>query len=108
MISTDQIKFTSMIARLILHAEHLGYGLTFGDAYRDPRVFGEVGEDIGYGEPRSNHKKRLAVDFNIFIDGVYIFDPKPYEELHKYWVTIGGATLENDLNHFSINYRGMI
>ena len=107
-LSQTQIEFTSMIARLILHAEQLGYGLTFGDAYRDKRVFGEVGEAKGYGNPRSNHKKRLAVDFNLFKDGAYTTDPKPYEELHDYWRSIGGATIETDLNHFSINYRGMI
>lgn len=107
-LSQTQIEFTSMIARLILHAEQLGFGLTFGDAYRDPRVFGKEKEDKGYGHPNSNHKRRLAVDFNLFRDGIYIFDPKPYERLHEYWRSIGGATIEDDLNHFSIDYRGMI
>ena len=50
-----------MIALLILHAEMLGYKLTFGDAYRDPRVT--------YGHKDSLHRKRLAVDLNLFLDG---------------------------------------
>ena len=107
-LSDEQIRFTGMVARLILHAEQLGYGLTLGDGYRDPRVFGSIGVSEGYGHPESNHKRRLAVDFNLFDDGVYVIDPKPYEELHEYWRSIGGSTIEDDLNHFSIKYRGIV
>lgn len=106
-LSDLQIQHTKMIARLILHAEQLGYGLTWGDAYRDPKVFGEEGVSKGYGHPNSNHKRRLAVDFNLFKDGAYVQEDGPYEELHKYWRSIGGCSIDNDLNHFSIEYKGM-
>ena len=32
-----------MIAQLVIFAYSKGYELTYGDAYRDPRVFGDAG-----------------------------------------------------------------
>jgi len=96
-----------MIAMLILYAKFvLKYDLTFGDAYRDPRVHGEVGINKSYSSAYSNHKRRLAVDFNIFVDGQYVTADKYYKSLHKFWSLIGGITLNDDLNHFSILYKG--
>jgi len=59
-----QSRFVEMVARLIRHAYNEGYELTFGDAYRDPRC--------PYGSEVSLHKKRLAVDLNLFKDGKYL------------------------------------
>ncbi len=103
-----QIEFSRKIASLIAHAYTLGYGITLGDAYRDPRVFGDTSESIGYGHANSNHKRRLAIDLNIFIDGEYITDNLPYKKLHSFWKLLGGSMIENDLNHFSIKYKGQI
>jgi len=105
-LSDKQIRFTKMIAQLIIYADSLGYGLTFGDAYRSPKVFGERGEEKGYGEAYSNHKVRLAVDFNLFIDGRYVTEDKPYQYLHDFWKLLGGETIKNDLNHFSLQHEG--
>ena len=44
-LSELQQKFVRMVVQdLIPMAWLLGYEVTFGDAYRDPRVHGEVGE----------------------------------------------------------------
>ena len=48
-----------------------GYELTDGDAYRDPRVHGKKGEKKSYSHKDSQHKERLARDYNLFIDGIY-------------------------------------
>jgi len=96
-----QARFTHMIALLILHAEQLGYELTFGDAYRDPRV--------KYGHKNSLHRKRLAVDFNLFKDDVYYTATIYYLELGLYWESIGG-TWGGEFNvggHFSLEHEGM-
>ena len=61
-----------MVAQLIDKAHELGYELTFGDAYRDPRVHGEQGVKKSYSEGRSAHKHRLAVDLNLFKDGTFL------------------------------------
>jgi hypothetical protein len=90
-----------MVALLILHAEQLGYELTFGDAYRDPRAI--------YGKWKSLHRKRLAVDFNLFKDGVYLTQTEDYEPLGLYWESIGGSWggRFNDGNHFSLEHGGV-
>jgi hypothetical protein len=98
-----------MIAKLIVFAYEAGYELTFGDAFRDPRVHGELGVKGGYGHKNSNHKNRLAVDLNLFKDGVYLTATSGYEKLGEFWESIGGCWggRFSDGNHFSIEWKGM-
>jgi hypothetical protein len=97
-----------MIAELILWAYDQGYEVTFGDAYRDPRVFGYVGESKGYGRSRSNHKIRLAIDLNLFKEGKYLRNTSDHEPLGKKWEEMGGAWggRFNDGNHYSLEHQG--
>ena len=71
--------------------------LTFGDAYRDPRVM------FPYGKPHSLHKSRLAIDFNVFKDGRYL-SGQGYPSLGEFWESIGGSWggRWGDPNHFSL------
>ncbi len=92
-IAKKQQRFSQLVARLILHADILGYDVTFGDAYRDERC--------GYGHPKSLHRWRLAIDLNLFKDGIYLTDWAAHEALHDYWDTIGGAPrIADDMNHY--------
>lgn len=104
-----QSKFVLMIAKLIYKAESLGYELTFGDAYRDPRVFGILKEKKGYGEASSCHKLRLAIDFNLFINGVFQTTTEAHRPLGEYWESLGGSWggRFNDANHYSLEHEGM-
>jgi len=99
-----------MVADLIIYAYDHGYELTFGDAYRDPRLHGDMGEPRGYGRPRSNHKARLAVDFNLFKDGVFLQTTEDHLPLGEYWESIGGSWGgrfgSGDGNHYSLEYQG--
>lgn len=96
-----QSKFAHMIALLILYAEQLGYEVTFGDCYRDPRC--------DYGHPDSNHRKRLAVDLNLFKDGEYLTSDEAHSELREFWKSIGGAGVINgDANHYSLEHNGIV
>ena len=67
-----QSKFAEMAAKLILKAIEMGYEVTLGDAYRDPRLHGELGVKKGYGAANSFHKTRLAIDLNLFKDGFFL------------------------------------
>ena len=100
-----------MVRDLITFAYAEGYELTFGDAYRDPRVFGTFGskKEGAYGRWKSNHKRRLAVDFNLFKDGVYLTKSEDYTSLGEYWESLGGSWggRFNDGNHFSIQFQGI-
>lgn len=95
-----QSKFVKMVALLILHAEQLGYEITFGDAYRDKRVT--------YGSLKSLHRKRLAIDLNLFKNGEYLTTTKDHMPLGKYWESIGGSWggRFGDGNHYSIEHNG--
>jgi hypothetical protein len=113
-LSGVQRKFTRDIADLVIYAyEELGYELTYGDAYRSPRVHGDQGERgaATYGRTWSAHKQRLAVDFNLFIDGEYQQSTAAFAELGEYWLTLdpdnvwGGDF--DDGNHFSRRYNGI-
>ena len=102
-LSGKQQEFTQAIGKLIEQAYLLGYGLTFGDAFRGPSV--------PYGHPQSCHRKRLAVDFNLFKDGKYLTETEDYLELGEYWESLhpyarwGGRF--NDGNHFSFTHDGV-
>lgn len=99
-LGEKQRKFTLMVATLIAWAYENGYELTFGDAYRDPRT--------KYGHRDSLHRKRLAIDFNLFIDGVWQSDGTGHDRLHDEWDRLGGAKrIPNDLNHYSLARNGM-
>ena len=107
-LGAKQRKFTLMVSHLIEFAYLQGYELTFGDAYRDPRVFGNQGEKEGYGRSRSNHKLRLAVDLNLFKDGHYLSETIDHEFLGLFWEEMGGAWggRFNDGNHYSLEHNG--
>jgi len=101
----EQTAFARGVAWLIDKANEMGYEVTLGDAYRDPRVFGDIGVRKGYGESASFHKKRLAIDLNLFKDGKFLQGSNDHEPLGKAWegynpkATWGGRF--NDGNHYS-------
>lgn len=101
-LRTKQSIFAQRVALLIQIANAMGYEVTLGDAYRDPRVFGAVGESKGYGNAKSKHKQRLAIDLNLFKDGVYLKTTEDHRPLGEWWESIGGVWggRFNDGNHY--------
>jgi len=97
-----QEKHTYRIGLLLLFAHNAGIGLTQGDAFRDPRVHGEIGVKMAYGHKNSCHKLKLANDLNAI-------DDQEHVTLHDEWDRLGGAKrLLNDMNHYSSGWKGMI
>lgn len=103
-----QRQHTLMIAKLIFFAYENGYELTWGDAYRDPRLHGEPGKKQGYGAANSNHKLRLAVDLNLFKDGAYLTSSEDHRPLGEFWESMGGTWggRFGDGNHYSLEWQG--
>lgn len=101
----QQSIFARKVADLIIHAETLGYEVTLGDAYRDPRVHGAMGVKKGYGAAGSFHKQRLAIDLNLFKHGEYLAGTEAHRELGEWWEshggTWGGRFKQPDGNHYS-------
>ncbi|HFO5822228.1 TPA: M15 family metallopeptidase, partial [Escherichia coli] len=87
-----------------------GYRLTFGEAYRTPEQ-AALNAKSGKGIRNSLHTLRLAVDFNLFINGKYQADTDAYRPLGEYWESIGGTWggrfSRADGNHFSLEHNGM-
>lgn len=111
-LSDKQQKFTRLVGLLISWCNARGYGLTFGEAYRTPEQ-AALNAKTGKGIANSLHRIRLAVDFNLFIDGKYQTDSMAYKPLGDYWKKLdpecrwGGDFRKPDGNHFSLENEGV-
>lgn len=111
-LSQLQRLFMRLVPKLINWAYDNGYELTLGDGYRDPRVFGEVGVVKGYGHKSSCHKSRLAIDLNLFKNGVFLQLSSDHAPLGAYWKSLhplcrwGGDFSTPDGNHYSMEWQG--
>ncbi|RQM39124.1 M15 family metallopeptidase [Erwinia psidii] len=109
-LSEKQAVFSVMVAKLIFRADECGYRLTFGEAYRTAEQ-AALNAKNGRGIARSLHTQRLAVDFNLFINGEYRTDSAAYLPLGEYWESIGGSWggrfKQPDGNHFSLEHNGV-
>ena len=109
-LGVKQRRFAKGVALLLARAHELGYEVTLGDAYRDPRLHGNMGVKQGYGHRNSCHKVRLAIDLNLFKDGEFLEQSSDHEPLGKWWESLGpdycwGGRF-NDVNHYSISHGG--
>lgn len=109
-LSEKQQLFTKLIAQLILWADEKGLRLTFGEAYRTPEQ-AALNAKSGKGIANSLHTQRLAIDLNLFKNGIYQTDSAAYKELGLYWESLGGAWggrfSRPDGNHFSLEHNGV-
>lgn len=107
-----QEEFAQQTANLIKKASQLGYGVTFGEAYRTPEQ-AALNAAKGSGISNSLHTERLAIDLNLFKDGIYIQDDTGHRELGTWWKTIGpmyrwgGDFKKPDPNHYSLSPDGV-
>lgn len=109
-LGDKQRLFSMLLAELVLWAYDNGYEVTFGDFYRDSRVFGPVGVKKAYSSANSCHKSRLAADLNLFKDGKYLTKTEDHRPLGEIWESKhelcrwGGRF--NDGNHYSMEHNG--
>jgi len=109
-LSQHQRAFTRDIGYLIEFAYESGRELTFNEALRTPaqQWLYYNGRDIENGQlvraPRrswtlnSQHLKKLAVDFNLFVDGEYQGTTEAHQPLGEFWEAL------NDLNRWGGNF----
>jgi hypothetical protein len=115
-----QSKFTFNQSLLVRWAYAHGYELTDGDAYRDPLLaklnsglYGLIEKATGAiewlarrGSKNSLHCRRLAKDYNLFRNGMYLSSTEHHRELGRHWETLhpfnrwGGRY--NDGNHYEM------
>lgn len=97
--------FAVNVAHLILHINECGYSCTFGEAWRTPEMAAMYAQQ-GKGIKNSLHCIRLAVDLNLFKNGVYLPQTEAHRPFGEYWEKLnalnrwGGRF--NDGNHYEM------
>lgn len=126
-LSEKQRIFTKNVALLILKSYELGIELTLGEAYRTQSQvqLNYYGFDVHFDKNQgvliatkrkptsktlnSYHPKRLAIDFNFFIDGKLTYTDPKLKELGDYWESLhpknvwGGNWKFKDTPHFQMS-----
>lgn len=111
MSRAQQSEFAKLVPRLIDKAFAMGFEVTLGDAFRDPRVHGALGVKMGYGHPKSAHKQKMAIDLNLFKAGVFQDSTEAHAPLGEWWekqhplARWGGRF--SDGNHYSFEVDGV-
>lgn len=94
-----QEKFSLMIAKLIIWAYENGYQIRLGEGYDD--------DNTGHMKG-SLHYIKLALDINLFRDGVLLGEAD-HNRLHDAWDALGGGKrIPHDLNHYSLGWEGRL
>ena len=108
-LGESERQFTRMVGELIAWAYAHGYELSFGEAWRTPEQSAyNVAHGLGIGN--SLHRDRLAVDFNLFRDGVFLSSTSDHLPLGVFWEGLGGSWggrfSKPDGNHYSLSWGG--
>ena len=107
-----QFEFARLVPRLIDKAYELGYTVTLGECQRSKEEAARLAK-TGLGIKNSLHIIRLAIDINLFRDGIYLTDIEPHRALGTWWeslsngkdfVTAWGGHW-GDGNHYSIMHE---
>jgi hypothetical protein len=108
----QQSLFVTLIAQFVDWVYEQGYELTFSEAWRSPQE-AAVQAAAGAGVVNSLHTMRLAIDLNLFKDGVLLTQVSDYEPLGVQWESMnplarwGGRFTRPDADHFSLTYGGV-
>lgn len=112
-LSEQQRRFPPLVAKLIIYIyEQLGLEVTFSEAWRTPEQ-AAWNAAHGHGIVHSLHCDRLAIDLNLFKDGVYLTDKADYQPAGDYWKMLdadarwGGDFHSPDSDHFSLTFGGI-
>ena len=83
-LSELQQVFARNVARLILYMAESNYACTLGEALRTQEM-ADLYAKQGKGIKDSLHLKRLAIDLNLFKDGVYLSDTESHRPFGEWW-----------------------
>lgn len=96
-----------MLSELLAHIYATGYECTLGEAYRPPET-AALYEKQGKGIKNSLHSQRLAVDLNLFRNGMFLSSTEDHRPLGEWWekqdplCRWGGHFSRPDGNHYEI------
>lgn len=102
-----------LFAQLITWAYAQGFALTWGEAVRT-QAQAIANAKTGAGIVHSEHLIRLAVDVNLFKDGVWLQHTEDHRPLGEFWKTLhplcrwgGDFSSRPDGNHYSLIWQGV-
>lgn len=104
-----QSLFARLAATLILHASELGYEVAIGEVWRSEFEAARLAK-LKTGIKRSLHCDKLAIDLNLFRNGVYLRSTAAHAPLGEWWerqhtlCRWGGRF--GDGNHYSLEHGG--
>lgn len=130
-----RLRFTVLIAKLILWASQNGYQLAFGEAKRSdeqaeinamgtagrrslvafiermfPLLASKIANNTGNGIRNSLHELGLAVDFDLYIDGKWQSRTEDHKAIGEYWESLDPECCWGgrfgDGNHYSLTFGG--
>jgi hypothetical protein len=107
--------FSLWVSKLIQQALKMGNGVTLGEAFR-PDETAEIYALEGRGIKKTLHHDRLAIDLNLFRNGVFLTNVEDYRPLGEWWkaqsqfdltFVWGGDFDRIDADHFSFLHNGI-
>lgn len=110
-LGAKQRRFTYLVSLLIQEAYAQGYELTFGETFRTPEQ-AKLNAAKGTGIGNSLHTHRLAIDLNLFKNGVFLMSTEDHRPLGEWWEKLdkecrwGGRFSRPDGNHYSLAFEG--
>lgn len=84
----EQAAFLQDFARLIVHANSLGWKVTAGELHRTPEqqaIYVKTGRSKTMD---SQHGRRLAGDLNFFKNGKLVYDVEELRPLGEFWESL--------------------
>lgn len=107
-----QSTFARLVAKLIQQAWRDGFEVTFGEAFRSPEEAARLAK-AGKGIVQSLHTQKLAIDLNLFKNGVFLSSTEAHRPLGEWWeaqstedYTCCWGGRFNDGNHYSLAHNG--
>lgn len=100
-----------LLPRLIDFIYAQGYEVSGGELERS-KAQAEANAASGAGIANSLHLIRLAIDLNLFKDGVYLSDSASHKPFGEFWEGLnelccwGGRFTKPDGNHYSLTHEG--
>lgn len=110
-LRAKQEAFAVLQARLVLEIHRQGYGCTLGEAWRPPEMVA-IYAKRGTGSKASLHPDRLAIDLNLFKDGVYLPRTEDHRQFGLWWeaqstpdvTCVWGGSWGSDGNHYAVQH----
>lgn len=109
-LGDQQRLFARLAGTLIGHIYAEGYECTLDWCYRPPEVAAYYA-DLGIGIRSSLHTVKLAIDLNLFKDGIWLRSTEDFRTIGEWWEKLdplcawGGRF--GDGNHFSSTRGGV-